>query len=172
MGRVDGQRRADRAVTLMRKISPVYFKIAEWGLRLGIGGAFIYAGWLKAQDPVSFADSVNSFAILPSRLISTFALALPMFEIVAGVLLVINWPKRIGALALMSLTAVFCVALVLAIARGLDVNCGCFGPSASTTNPWVDLTRDLLIVSGCVCLYRSDWLYNRVTARREILTAT
>jgi len=159
-------------MTVMRKISPVYFKVAEWGLRLGIGGAFIYAGWLKAQDPVSFADSVASFAILPSWLISSFALALPMFEIVAGVLLVIDWPKRIGALALMSLTAVFCIARVLAIARGLDVNCGCFGPSSSTTNPWVDLVRNLVIVLGCVCLYRSDWLYNRVTAQRETLTVT
>jgi putative oxidoreductase len=161
---MDGQRSGGRSMSLMRKISPVYFKVAEWGLRLGVGGAFIYAGWLKAEDPVGFADSVATFAILPSWLISAFALALPMFEIVAGVLLVINWPKRLGALALTLLTAVFCIALVLAIVRGLDINCGCFGPSASTTNPWVDLTRDLLIVLGGVCLYRSDWLYRRVTA--------
>ena len=155
----------------MRRVAPVYYKVAEWGLRLGIGGAFIYAGWLKAQDPVGFADSVASFAMLPSWLVSVFALALPMFEIVAGISLVIGWPRRIGALALMSLTGVFCIALIMAIARGLDVNCGCFGPSAAITNPWVDLARDLLIVSGCVYLYCSDWLYACVTARRETLTA-
>jgi putative oxidoreductase len=158
-------------MTVTHMVSPVYFKVAEWGIRLAVGGAFVYAGWLKAQDPVGFADSVASFAILPTRLISIFALALPMFEIVAGTLLVIGWPKRIGALALMLLTSVFCIALLSAIVRGLDVNCGCFGPSASTINPWVDLARDFVIVLGCVCLYRSDWLYRLVTARRETLIA-
>jgi len=158
-------------MTVMRKVSPVYLKVAEWALRLAIGGAFIYAGWLKAQDPAGFADSVASFAILPSRLISPFALAMPMFEIGAGILLVIGWPRRVGALALMSLTGVFCIALVLAIVRGLDVNCGCFGPSVSTTNPWVDLARDLLTIGACGLLYRSAALNRRVTVPIETRTA-
>ena len=167
MDRLDGKRRDDRAIILMRSVSPVYLKVVEWGLRLAIGGAFIYAGWLKAQDPVGFADSVASFAILPNWLISPFALALPMFEIVAGSLLVIGWPRRAGALALMLLTGVFCVALGLAIARGLDVNCGCFGPSTSTTNPWVDLARDLLIIAACLLLYRSPRRNTPVTVARD-----
>jgi uncharacterized membrane protein YphA (DoxX/SURF4 family) len=140
----------------IRSIPPVYLKVAEWVFRLVIGGAFIYAGWLKAQDPLGFADSVNTFEILPGWIISYFALAMPMFEILAGTLLVIGWPRRIGALALISLTGVFCVALVFAIARGLDVNCGCFGPSQSTTNPWIDLGRDLLTVAACAFLYRRN----------------
>ena len=132
----------------------VYFTLVELGLRLVIGSAFIYAGWLKAQDPVGFADSVASFAILPSPLISAFALAMPMFEILAGVLLILGKPARIGALGLMVLTSVFCVALVAAIVRGLRVNCGCFGPSVSTSDPWADLGRDLGILLACVFLYR------------------
>jgi uncharacterized membrane protein YphA (DoxX/SURF4 family) len=140
----------------MRSIPPVYLKVAEWILRLVIGGAFIYAGWLKAQDPLGFADSVHTFEILPRWIISYFALAMPMFEILAGTLLVIGWPRRIGALALISLTGVFCLALVYAIARGLEVNCGCFGPSQSTTNPWIDLGRDLLIIAAGAFLYRRN----------------
>jgi uncharacterized membrane protein YphA (DoxX/SURF4 family) len=127
--------------------------LVELALRIGIGGAFVYAGWVKVADSVGFADSVASFAILPPTLIVPFALALPIFEIMAGAILIAGWPRRIGALALMMLTTVFCVALLLALARGLDVNCGCFGASASTTNPWFDLVRDLAIMGGCIALY-------------------
>jgi len=138
-------------------------RLFELALRLGLGGAFVYAGWVKAQDPLGFADSVASFAVLPTALINPFALATPIFEIAAGILVIIGRPLRVGALALMVLTAVFCVALVQALARGLTVNCGCFGPSASTTNPWLDLVRDIGIIAACVILYR--W------PRRLLLTA-
>jgi putative oxidoreductase len=143
-------------------VPPQLFRTFVWMLRLIIGVAFIYAGWIKASDPIGFADSVHSFEILPNALISPFALALPIYEIAAGALIVAGWPKRIGALALLLLTAVFCVALISALARGLTINCGCFG-SASTTNPWIDLARDVLIIAGCVILYRPELLNRLVT---------
>jgi putative oxidoreductase len=146
----------------VKRAAATYLWLIELVLRLGLGGAFIYAGWVKALDPVGFADSIASFAVLPPVLISLFALTIPIFEIGAGSLVLIGWPRRIGALALMVLTAVFCVALVQALARGLTVNCGCFGPSASTTNPWLDLARDVTIIAGCLILYR--W------AGREVVT--
>jgi putative oxidoreductase len=155
-------------MTPARRPLPKGLRIAELILRLLIGGAFIYAGWVKAQDPVGFADSVASFAILPRSLIAPFALALPIFEIGAGMLVLTGSPARIGALALMSLTGVFCIGLIQAIARGLDVNCGCFGPSASTANPWFDLGRDLLIIAGCAWLYRREWLNRRDWLRRRV----
>jgi putative oxidoreductase len=141
-----------------------YLGLIELVLRVGLGGAFVYAGWVKARDPVGFADSVASFAVLPPVLISPFALAIPIFEIGAGSLVLIGWPRRIGAFALMVLTAVFCVALVQALVRGLTINCGCFGPSASTANPWFDLVRDLVIIAGCAVLYR--WPRFSVVFRR------
>jgi uncharacterized membrane protein YphA (DoxX/SURF4 family) len=98
----------------------------EWTLRVVIGTAFIFAGWLKVQDPAGFADGVGSFAILLKWSIAAFVLALPIFEILAGTLLIIGRPRRIGALALALLTSTFCIAPIWAIARGLKVNCGCF----------------------------------------------
>jgi putative oxidoreductase len=145
------------------RIPAQVFRLAQWIFRLGIGGAFIYAGWIKTTDPVGFADSVASFAILPNALISPFALALPIYEIAAGAVLIAGRPRRVGALALLFLTTIFCVALVAALARGLTVNCGCFGPSASTTNPWIDLARDGLVIAGCALLYRPEWLNCLVT---------
>ncbi|HZP44787.1 MAG TPA: MauE/DoxX family redox-associated membrane protein [Candidatus Binataceae bacterium] len=127
--------------------------VVELGLRTAIGLEFVYAGWSKVGDPLGFADSVASFAILPNAIVSIFALALPIFEIIAGLLILGGRPRRIGAAAVFVLSLIFVIALAQALARGLDVNCGCFGPGASTTNPWIDLVRNLFTVAGCAIIY-------------------
>jgi len=131
-----------------------YSRYLEWALRLIIGGVFIYAGWAKRGDSLDFADSVASFRILPEVFINPFTLAIPPFEIAAGVLVLTGWHKRVGTLGLLMMTAMYCMALTWALARGITVNCGCFGTSVVGTNPWLDLARDLLIVAACAILYR------------------
>jgi len=126
----------------------------DWVLRLVIGGVFIYAGWAKRNDGIEFADSVASFRILPSAVIVPFMLSIVPFEIGAGAMVLTGWQKRLGALGLLIMASMYCIALALALARGITVNCGCFGTSAVGANPWVDLGRDLLLAAGCAMLYR------------------
>ena len=137
----------------------------EWVLRLVIGGVFIYAGWAKrndgidfadgvVNDGIDFADGVASFRILPSAVIVPFMLSIVPFEIGAGAMALTGWQKRVGAVGLLIMAGMYCIALALALARGITVNCGCFGTSAVGANPWVDLGRDLLLAAGCAMLYR------------------
>jgi uncharacterized membrane protein YphA (DoxX/SURF4 family) len=84
------------------------------------------------------------------------ALALPLFEIMAGILVVTGWQRRTGYLALMVLTAVFCLALVAALARGIAVNCGCFGGNEITSKPWFETTQDIVLFAIALWLYRSS----------------
>jgi putative oxidoreductase len=123
-------------------------------LRLAIGGVFIYAGWAKRNEGIEFADSVASFRILPSVVIVPFMLSIVPFEIGAGAMVLTGWQKRVGALGLLLMASLYSIALALALARGITVNCGCFGTSAVGANPWVDLGRDLLLAAGCGVLYR------------------
>lgn len=135
------------------KPSP-YTKYVEWALRLAVGGVFLYAGWVKRSDGVDLADSIATFRILPNVLIVPFMLSIVPFEIAAGAMVLTGWQKRVGALGLLMMTAMYCVALASALARGISVNCGCFGASAVGTNPWIDLGRDLIIAAACAALYR------------------
>ena len=130
-----------------------YSKYLEWALRLFIGGVFVYAGWAKRNDGIEFADSVASFRILPGAAVIPFMLSIVPFEIAAGAMVLTGWQKRIGALGLLIMASMYCVALGLALARGITVDCGCFGTSAVGVNPWVDLVRDLLLAAGCAVLY-------------------
>jgi putative oxidoreductase len=128
----------------------------DWmvGLSLGIAGIFIYAGADKLRDPLQFADSIAAFAILPSAAINLFALGLPPFEIASGLLMLTPRSRRIGALAVAFLSLIFFSALSSALARGLTLDCGCFG-SGTPSRPrmWAELALDTILFAGAALVY-------------------
>jgi uncharacterized membrane protein YphA (DoxX/SURF4 family) len=126
-------------------------------LRVILGAAFVYAGVLKIQDPSEFAINVASFSLLPNLLISPMALALPPFEIITGLLLIIGVARRPAALGLALISAIFVVAVAAALARGLTIDCGCFGSGTpSRARMWLDLGRDILLLAAALIIYRFD----------------
>jgi len=102
-------------------------------LRLAIGGLFVYSSWGKLQDPALFADTVSRYDMLPGRLLGFFAAVMPAAELVAGAALAFLPWRREAAVAVCVLLAMFLIALVQALARGLDISCGCFGVDESDT---------------------------------------
>jgi putative oxidoreductase len=123
-------------------------------LAIAIGGAFIYAGWVGISDPLELADNVASFKILPNFAVVPFALSMPIFEIMTGLLMIVGLIRRPAALGLTIMTAIFCVAIASALARGLVIDCGCFGSSIpSRERMWIDLGRDTLLLAGTIIIY-------------------
>lgn len=127
-------------------------------LRLALGVIFLYAGFTKIIDPQTFADSIATFKVLPDTLINLLAMALPPFEILVGMMLVLGYELRIASFASIVLTIVFALALGQAILRGLEVDCGCFGAGKpSPMKTWVSLGRDLLMLAAAILVYRKQW---------------
>src|SRR5271163_2367189 len=93
---------------------------------IAMAAIFVYAGIDKMRDPLSFADSIAAFAILPAVFINLLALGLPPFEIASGLLLLGPRTRRFGALAVVVLSVMFLAALASALLRGLTLDCGCF----------------------------------------------
>jgi putative oxidoreductase len=124
------------------------------GVSLGLAAVFMYAGFEKIHDPLDFADSIAGFGILPGAFINPFALALPLFEIACGLLLL--WPptRRVGALAIALLSVMFFAALLSALLRGLTLDCGCFGSGApSRPRMWVELGLNVVLFGGSAFVY-------------------
>jgi uncharacterized membrane protein YphA (DoxX/SURF4 family) len=101
--------------------------------RLVFSGVFLWAGWGKLRDPLAFADSVALFRVLPHpALVSLVALCVPVLEWLVAVLLWVPRWHRAAWLVMAGLFAVFTAALSAAQARGLVIDCGCFGSGDAT----------------------------------------
>lgn len=129
-------------------------------LRVALGAIFIYAGALKVAEAADFARDIQRYAIIPWADVAVLlAVFLPWLEIVCGVALIAR-RCQLGALALIAgLMLVFTAALTSAWARGLDIECGCFGRKKESirTNFPALLTRDLAILGGAAILLGSEW---------------
>jgi uncharacterized membrane protein YphA (DoxX/SURF4 family) len=129
-------------------------RAVELALYLILGGVFIYAGWTKIGAPLRFADSIATFHLIPERLIIPFALALPVFEIIAGLMVVTGIWRSVGCMSLILLCVIFLVAIGAALARGIPVSCGCFGGDEIAARPWFEALRDAVLLVLAVWLYR------------------
>jgi uncharacterized membrane protein YphA (DoxX/SURF4 family) len=110
---------------------------AQLAARLIMAGIFIYASIDKIAHPAAFARDVYNYQILPDALINMTALALPWLELFLGLCLLAGIWLPGAVLVVNALLVVFLAALLFNLARGLDVNCGCFstgsdGPAMST----------------------------------------
>ncbi|WP_305044593.1 MauE/DoxX family redox-associated membrane protein [Geoalkalibacter sp.] len=133
------------------------------GARLTLGAVFLYAGWIKAADVTAFAGNIANYQLLPYSWNFLVAATLPYIEVLAGVLLIVNQRVRPAALVIGGLNLVFIVALISVMARGLDIDCGCFRPDADNkTSAAEALVRDLGIM---VLVVLTWWL--RSTGRAK-----
>ena len=95
--------------------------------RLIIGGVLLVAGGLKAFVPAEAASAVAAYKILPTQIAHILGYALPWFEIAIGLLLIIGVAVRLSAMASGAIMVVFIAAIISVWARGILIDCGCFG---------------------------------------------
>jgi uncharacterized membrane protein YphA (DoxX/SURF4 family) len=103
---------------------------AAWistGARLVLGGVFVVAGVLKAVDPQSSVAAVGAYRLLPASLATIVGWGLPFAEIALGLLLLAGIATRAVAAVAGLLLVIFIAGVVSAAARGLSIDCGCFG---------------------------------------------
>jgi len=115
-------------------------------VRIALGAIFLYAAVLKIPDTAAFAGSIAAFLVLPYFGNYLVAAVLPWLELFCGILLVTGWRARPAAMLIALLNLFFIVALAAAMARGLDVDCGCFGKGKNGP-PLLAIGRDLLFLA-------------------------
>ena len=96
-------------------------------VRLGLGGVLLYAGYLKAFTPDKSMMAVRAYELLPIWLANAFGIILPWLEMGAGLLLIVGVAVRNAAIFGSVLMVAFIIAIAQAWARGLSIDCGCFG---------------------------------------------
>jgi putative oxidoreductase len=117
-----------------------------------IAAIFIYAGVLKALDPVQLAHDIDHYQVLPWAVGVGLAFYLPWLEIFCGLALIFRLFYR-GALSILTaLVVVFLVSTIAAKVRGLDITCGCFGHASQNWSFPTHLALDLAILVALAAL--------------------
>jgi uncharacterized membrane protein YphA (DoxX/SURF4 family) len=144
---------------------PLFF----W-IRLILGVVFILASLDKLAHPLTFANTVDSYQILASKLVNLAAIILPWVELVLGFLLIAGiWLP--GAIALVNLLlAAFFTALVFNMARGLNVDCGCFtqGKTENPSTSWYLVRNAFFLLMGGYLSYRTFIKPPQTAVKREL----
>jgi putative oxidoreductase len=149
-------------VSVMRFVSP--------GVGIVLGGLFVYAGIQKHLAPYEFAEAILAYQLLPFSLVGLVAAILSWIEIVSGFSLILGcllgrrrfsnpFPvggilRRSALLLILGQSVLFIAVLLITLARGLKIDCGCGLLADRRVGPAAILEVALLLgVAG--------WLYWR-----------
>jgi uncharacterized membrane protein YphA (DoxX/SURF4 family) len=129
-------------------------------LRIGLGVLFLAAAVPKLQDPAGFAKAIENYRMLPVGAERALAVVLPAVELVVGVLLVAGAIDAGASLLALVLLVVFTGAVGVALARGLDFTCGCFGTGDGTRAGTGKVLENLALIAVALAVWRGDrsWL--------------
>jgi uncharacterized membrane protein YphA (DoxX/SURF4 family) len=157
-----------------------------WGLaaRLVVGGVWLWAGMLKVTEPEASVTAVRGYQLLPTGAAEAVGNVLPMIEVVLGACLLLGLLTRVAGGVSVVLQIAFIIGIASVWARGISINCGCFGdggpnPDAISQYPW-EIGRDvgLLLLSLLVAylpgtpLALDNLLYSASPEGRDVENAT
>jgi len=125
-------------------------------LRLALGCVWLYAAYTKLkQSWLVFAMSIDAYRMLPEWAVLSIARSLPWIELAIGILLVTGVAMRYVSIAGAAILTVFFSVMAVAHARGLGIDCGCFGVGEALSG-WT-LLRDGTLVAAAIALAILCW---------------
>jgi len=127
--------------------------------RLGLAGVWLVSGALKAVDPDQTYVAVRAYDVLPTAGVEVVAALLPWVEIAFGLLLLVGVGTRIVAVLSLGLVLVFIAGVAQAWARGLSIDCGCFGGGGAVEPGQTAYVQELLRDTGFALM--ACWLIVR-----------
>lgn len=148
-------------------------------LRLALGGAFLFAAWIKMKDPLSralFAIDLDAYQVIPLRYVQTVAWVVPVAEACFALLLIVcaigvllrpdnralKMGLRLSSVMICLSLAVFIGAMSWAKLSGKNIDCGCFGPGEKIS--WKTMVRDGSMLAGAAFVTWTAFLPRRKTA--------
>ncbi len=131
--------------------------------RLVLAGVLFVAGGAKIADPNQSVAAVQAYDLFPSAVAEIIGYGLPFLEIALGLLLLIGLATRFAAAATAVLMVAFIAGVASAWARGLSIDCGCFGGGGAIDADDTQYVQEILRDLGFLAL--AVWLVIFPTSR-------
>lgn len=150
-----GARTADRKMNSVRSLLNNDYLILA--VRLVLGMIFLIAAIDKTADPTAFASSIDNYRIFHHSISLWAATILPWLELLCAFALLGGIATRGGALLTFVMLLTFTAAVLSAMARGLDISCGCFTRDPGVEKiGWAKLGQNALMMLASLYLIFSD----------------
>lgn len=117
------------------------------GARVALAAIFAFAAIPKLGDPAAFARDIDNYHVLPVEWAATAAMMMPPLELVVALALLVGIHARGAALVSAGMLLVFAAAMAQAIARGIDLDCGCFGSALAMQVSGWSIARNVALAS-------------------------
>jgi putative oxidoreductase len=124
--------------------------------RLIVGVVFIYASVYKIIEPEQFAKSITYYKALPVAVVNIMAVVMPWLELFTGAMLVFGVFSKSNAFIIAIMLFIFIIAVSQALARGIDISCGCFRAEGGERIGAGLLIRDVIYFLMCLQIMRFD----------------
>jgi protein-disulfide isomerase len=149
----------------------------EWAAtaaRLLLAGVWLWAGLAKVGDPAAAVRAVRAYRLLPGWLAQGVGYGLPFLELTLAALLLAGLATRVAAAVSAGLLLVFLAGMVSAAARGLQIECGCFGgggdlAAGQSTAYTGEIARDAALLLVALALAR--WPRSRLALDNAVRAA-
>ena len=135
---------------------PSTLRVATIAARLILAAVFLASGALKAIDPAAFLIDIRSFHILPDPWAAWLAMCLPWLEILTGASLLSGILASGAAWIAALMLTTFLAAIARSALIGLDINCGCFGSSTSSSSYPALILRNSTLLALAALLIRAQ----------------
>lgn len=123
-------------------------------LRVSVSGLFLAAGILKLRDADATLIAVYQYKLLSWQASGVVGTLLPFVEITMALALWIPRVRLGAAVLCVCLNLLFLTALGSALARNLDVSCGCFGTTDLYTTAARRMIEDAVLLFLSLVLLR------------------
>jgi uncharacterized membrane protein YphA (DoxX/SURF4 family) len=124
--------------------------------RLGLAVVWLISGAVKAVDPIRTHAAVRAYQLLPDGIVGVVAAALPFLELAFGVLLLVGIGTRLMGVLSGLLLLVYIAGVAQSWARGLSIDCGCFGGGGQVAAGQTQYPQEILRDIGFLAL--AVWL--------------
>ena len=121
--------------------------------RIIVGTIFLIAAISKITDPAGFAKEISNYQILPDFIINLLALILPWVEFFTSILIILGIRLISSSIILITLIIIFNIAILIAMAKGLNINCGCHTKVMAELIGWRKVIENTILLLFSIYIY-------------------
>lgn len=117
--------------------------------RFGLAAMWIYSGSTKLGNHMGVSQNIAAYEIFTLEWSQYLARVIGPLEIAGGLFLLLGIKIRAAGWVSISVLVMFILGLYSAHARGLEIDCGCFDPSAvqEPSNLLMVIARDVVLIA-------------------------